>query len=108
VFEIVKLFDVFEIDTNSFSTVLEYCEGNDLHCFLKQHKTLPEKESRSIIMRTVSALRYLNVNIRPPVIHYDPKPVEWRAALPHFPPSEIYIKSYIIRFVSVRGFQIYR
>jgi len=25
-------------------------------------------------MQTVSALRYLNVNIRPPVIHYDLKP----------------------------------
>lgn len=71
---IVKLFDVFEIDTNSFCTVLEYCEGNDLDFFLKQHKTIPEKESRSIIMQTVSALRYLNVNIRPPVIHYDLKP----------------------------------
>ena len=74
---IVKLFDVFEIDTNSFCTVLEYCEGNDLDFFLKQHKTIPEKESRSIIMQTVSALRYLNVNIRPPVIHYDLKPGEW-------------------------------
>ena len=73
---IVKLFDVFEIDTNSFCTVLEYCEGNDLDFFLKQHKTIPEKESRSIIMQTVSALRYLNVNIRPPVIHYDLKPGE--------------------------------
>jgi tousled-like kinase len=71
---IVKLFDVFEIDTNSFCTVLEYCEGNDLDFYLKQHKTIPEKESRSIIMQTVSALRYLNVNIRPPVIHYDLKP----------------------------------
>jgi len=71
---IVKLFDVFEIDTNSFCTVLEYCEGNDLDFFLKQHKTIPEKESRSIIMQTVSALRYLNVNVRPPVIHYDLKP----------------------------------
>lgn len=54
--------------------MLEYCEGNDLDFFLKQHKTIPEKESRSIIMQTVSALRYLNVNIRPPVIHYDLKP----------------------------------
>ncbi len=69
---------MFEIDTNSFCTVLEYCEGNDLDFFLKQHKTIPEKESRSIIMQTVSALRYLNVNIRPPVIHYDLKPGEWK------------------------------
>ena len=57
-----------------FCTVLEYCEGNDLDFFLKQHKTIPEKESRSIIMQTVSALRYLNLYIKPPVIHYDLKP----------------------------------
>ena len=57
-----------------FCTVLEYCEGNDLDFFLKQHKTIPEKESRSIIMQTVNALRYLNLYIKPPVIHYDLKP----------------------------------
>lgn len=71
---IVKLFDVFEIDTNSFCTVLEYCDGNDLDFFLKQNKTIPEKEARSIIMQTINALKYLNVEIKPPVIHYDLKP----------------------------------
>ncbi|CAF0930549.1 unnamed protein product [Adineta steineri] len=71
---IVKLFDVFEIDTNSFCTVLEYCDGNDLDFFLKQNKTIPEKEARSIIMQTVNALKYLNSETKPPVIHYDLKP----------------------------------
>lgn len=33
---IVKLYDVFEIDTNSFCTVLEYCDGHDLDFYLKQ------------------------------------------------------------------------
>lgn len=70
---IVRLFDVFEIDTNSFCTVLELCEGNDLDFHLKQCKQLPEREARSIIVQTVSALRYLN-SIKPPVIHYDLKP----------------------------------
>lgn len=70
---IVKLFDVFEIDNNSFCTVLEYCDGNDLDFYLKQNKCIPEKEARSIIVQTVSALRYLN-SISPPVIHYDLKP----------------------------------
>ncbi|CAF0938951.1 unnamed protein product [Didymodactylos carnosus] len=71
---IVRLFDVFEIDTDSFCTVLEYIEGNDIDFFLKQHKLIPEKEARSIMMQTVSALRYLNTDIKPPVIHYDLKP----------------------------------
>ena len=70
---IVRLFDVFEIDNNSFCTVLEYCDGNDLDFYLKQNKSIPEKEARSIIVQTVSALKYLN-EIKPPVIHYDLKP----------------------------------
>ena len=41
---------------------------------LKQHKYIPEKEARSVVMQTVSALRYLNNGIKPPVIHFDLKP----------------------------------
>ncbi|XP_074031835.1 tousled-like kinase isoform X6 [Leptinotarsa decemlineata] len=73
---VVKLYDVFEIDANSFCTVLEYCDGHDLDFYLKQvskHKIIPEREARSIIMQVVSALKYLN-EIKPPVIHYDLKP----------------------------------
>uniref|UniRef100_T1JAB8 Protein kinase domain-containing protein n=1 Tax=Strigamia maritima TaxID=126957 RepID=T1JAB8_STRMM len=85
---VVKLFDVFEIDANSlpqrskwtqsgglsqFCTVLEYCDGHDLDFYLKQHKSIPEREARSIVMQVVSALKYLN-EIKPPVIHYDLKP----------------------------------
>eukprot|EP00092_Neocalanus_flemingeri_P012548 GFUD01013524.1.p1 GENE.GFUD01013524.1~~GFUD01013524.1.p1 ORF type:complete len:933 (+),score=190.12 GFUD01013524.1:215-3013(+) len=70
---IVKLWDVFEIDANSFCTVLEYCDGHDLDFHLKQNKIIPERESRSIIMQVVSALKYLN-EIKPPIIHYDLKP----------------------------------
>lgn len=40
---------------------------------LLQHKTIPEREARSIVMQVVSALKYLN-EIKPPVIHYDLKP----------------------------------
>jgi tousled-like kinase len=68
VLDIVKLFDVFEIDTNSFCTVLEYCDGTDLEFFLKQNKTIPEKEARSIIMQIINALKYLNLEIKPPVV----------------------------------------
>lgn len=53
--------------------MLEYCEGNDLDFYLKQHKLMSEKEGRSIIMQIVNALKYLN-EIRPPIIHYDLKP----------------------------------
>ena len=37
---IVQLFDVFEIDANSFCTVLEYCDGHDLDFYLKQVRYL--------------------------------------------------------------------
>uniref|UniRef100_A0AAY4B3C4 Protein kinase domain-containing protein n=1 Tax=Denticeps clupeoides TaxID=299321 RepID=A0AAY4B3C4_9TELE len=70
---IVKLYDYFSLDTDSFCTVLEFCEGNDLDFYLKQHKLMSEKEARSIIMQIVNALKYLN-EIRPPIIHYDLKP----------------------------------
>ncbi|XP_043911154.1 serine/threonine-protein kinase tousled-like 2 isoform X3 [Protopterus annectens] len=70
---IVKLYDYFSLDTDSFCTVLEFCEGNDLDFYLKQHKLMSEKEARSIIMQIVSALKYLN-EIKPPIIHYDLKP----------------------------------
>ncbi|XP_065212403.1 serine/threonine-protein kinase tousled-like 2 [Planococcus citri] len=70
---VVKLYDVFEIDANSFCTVLEYCSGHDLDFYLKQHKVIGEKEARLIIIQVVSALKYLN-EIKPPVIHYDLKP----------------------------------
>lgn len=52
---------------------MEYCEGNDLDFYLKQHKLMPEKEARSIVMQIVNALKYLN-EIKPPIIHYDLKP----------------------------------
>ncbi|XP_065053738.1 serine/threonine-protein kinase tousled-like 1 [Rhopilema esculentum] len=70
---IVRLFDVFEIDSNSFVTVLEYCDGNDLDFLLKQQKMVPEKEARAIVMQVINALKYLNQR-KPPVIHYDLKP----------------------------------
>ena len=63
-----------------FCTVLGYCEGNDLDFYLKQNKFLTEKEARSIIVQTVSALRYLN-EIKPPVIHYDLKPGQYLSTL---------------------------
>jgi tousled-like kinase len=47
---------------------LEYCDGNDLDFFLKQNKTIPEKEARSIIMQIINALKYLNSEIKPPVV----------------------------------------
>ncbi|KAJ4941227.1 hypothetical protein JOQ06_027513 [Pogonophryne albipinna] len=70
---IIKLYDYFSLDTGSFCTVLEYCEGNDLDFYLKQNKLMPEKEGRSVVMQIVNALKYLN-QIRPPIIHYDLKP----------------------------------
>lgn len=41
---VVKLYDVFEIDANSFCTVLEYCDGHDLDFYLKQVSIVIVKE----------------------------------------------------------------
>eukprot|EP00741_Cyanophora_paradoxa_P016426 tig00020912_g15861.t1 len=70
---VVQLFDVFEIDNNSFCTVLEHCDGGDLDLYLKNQKTLPEREARCIIHQVFSGLKYLNSQ-KKKIIHYDLKP----------------------------------
>lgn len=70
---IVRLLDVFEIDPNSFATVLEYCGGDDLDAQLRRHGTLSEREARLIVQQVLAGLCYLADQPRP-VIHYDLKP----------------------------------
>ena len=53
---VVGLFDVFEIDLNSFTTVLERCEGPDLDYYLKEKKNLPNVEARALLIQIISAL----------------------------------------------------
>lgn len=57
---VVRLFDVFEIDVNSFATVLELCRGIDLDEKLKTSKMIPEKDAKTVVMQIVSGLRYLH------------------------------------------------
>ena len=73
---IVSLLDVFEIDHNSFATVLEYCQGTDLDTMLKEQKTIPEREARAILLQVLCGMRYLNLpsGNRQGIIHYDLKP----------------------------------
>ena len=73
--------DVFEIDNNSFATVLDLCNGSDLDRLLKQERTLGEREARSIVVQVLSALRYLHGHRNDSgeaqsqcIIHYDLKP----------------------------------
>lgn len=57
---VVQLYDVFEIDMNSFATVLEYCKGIDLDEKLKRQRMVPEKDARAVFMQIISGLRYLS------------------------------------------------
>uniref|UniRef100_A0ACD5X8P7 Uncharacterized protein n=1 Tax=Avena sativa TaxID=4498 RepID=A0ACD5X8P7_AVESA len=70
---IVRLWDIFEIDHNTFCTVLEYCSGKDLDAVLKATPVLPEKEARIIIVQVFQGLVYLNKKAQK-IIHYDLKP----------------------------------
>ncbi|KAL0908827.1 hypothetical protein M5K25_023336 [Dendrobium thyrsiflorum] len=70
---IVQLWDIFEIDHNTFCTVLEYCSGKDLDAVLKATPVLPEKEARIIIVQIFQGLIYLNKRAQK-IIHYDLKP----------------------------------
>ena len=75
---IVSLFDVFEIDNNSFATVLECCSGKDLDMLLKQKRRLPERDARAILLQILSGMQYLSQPSadggRQGIIHYDLKP----------------------------------
>ena len=75
---IVSLFDVFEIDNNSFATVLELCEGTDLDTVLKVKRRLPERDARAILLQILSGMNYLSHPSedggRQGIIHYDLKP----------------------------------
>uniref|UniRef100_A0A914R7L5 Protein kinase domain-containing protein n=1 Tax=Panagrolaimus davidi TaxID=227884 RepID=A0A914R7L5_9BILA len=70
---IVKMYDMLIIDQDTFCTILEYCNGNDLDHYLNEHGYLTEKETRLVIGQVVDALRYLSDRTHP-VIHYDLKP----------------------------------
>ncbi|XP_052208891.1 serine/threonine-protein kinase TOUSLED isoform X2 [Diospyros lotus] len=70
---IVRLWDIFEIDQNTFCTVLEYCSGKDLDAVLKATPILPEREARIIIVQIFQGLVYLNKRTQK-IIHYDLKP----------------------------------
>ncbi|KAK0421275.1 hypothetical protein QR680_015151 [Steinernema hermaphroditum] len=69
---IVKLYDVFYIDSDSYCTVLEYCEGDDLETYLKNY-SINERQTTSVIQQMCNALLYLSER-SPPIIHYDLKP----------------------------------
>ncbi|XP_017191411.1 serine/threonine-protein kinase TOUSLED-like isoform X3 [Malus domestica] len=70
---IVRLWDIFEIDQNTFCTVLEYCSGKDLDAVLKATPVLPEREARIIIFQIFQGLIYMNKRTQK-IIHYDLKP----------------------------------
>ncbi|XP_075635286.1 serine/threonine-protein kinase TOUSLED isoform X6 [Castanea sativa] len=70
---IVRLWDIFEIDQNTFCTILEYCSGKDLDAVLKATPVLPEREARIIIVQIFHGLVYLNKRTQK-IIHYDLKP----------------------------------
>ena len=57
---VVSMYDVFEIDVNSFATVLEYCQGTDLDEKLKRMKSFVEKDAKTILFQILSGLRYLH------------------------------------------------
>jgi tousled-like kinase len=70
---LMKLYDVFQYDSTTFVSVMEYSGGEDLERRLKRCRTLREPEARIILMQVLSALRHLAEQSKP-VIHYDLKP----------------------------------
>ena len=75
---IVSFYDVFEIDSDSFATVLECCDGTDLDTLLQERKRLTEQHARAILLQVLSGMKYLSApsanKTRQGIIHYDLKP----------------------------------
>lgn len=90
---IVSLYDVFEIDSNSFATVLECCSGTDLDILLKDKRRLQERDARAILLQILSGMNYLShpSSQRQGIIHYDLKPGKFGT---HYNPSSKFIISF--------------
>ena len=77
---IVRLHDVFEVDADTFATVLEYCSGDDLDLLLRERGRLKENDAKAILLQILSGLKYLHAptgsgnDRRRAIIHYDLKP----------------------------------
>ncbi|KAL0488730.1 hypothetical protein AKO1_015814 [Acrasis kona] len=70
---LIQMFDTFIFDNNTFVTVLEYCNGNDLDLYIKKHQRIPEKEAKAVMMQVFSGLKYMNEQ-KQKIIHFDLKP----------------------------------
>ena len=57
---VVRLWDCFEVDDDTFATVLELCTGEDLDARLRARKTLPEREARAVVLQVLAGLRHLH------------------------------------------------
>ncbi len=71
--QIIKQLNSFNIDNQSYCTVLEYCNGKDLLSFMKLNKNLSENEVKKIVYQILKGLEYLS-NSKNKIIHYDLKP----------------------------------
>jgi len=70
---VVRLIDVFEVDSDSFCTVLELCTGDDLDARLKAQGSISEREARAILAQVFNGLAYMSTGPKR-IIHYDLKP----------------------------------
>ena len=73
---IARLYDTIKLEDKNnvvVASILELCEGPDLHQYIKKHKNLEEKEARFVVKQVLSALYYMN-HLDKKVIHYDLKP----------------------------------
>eukprot|EP00760_Papus_ankaliazontas_P029087 PhM_4_TR4133/c0_g1_i1/m.69875/K08864/TLK; tousled-like kinase len=70
---VIQLYDVCALNDNTFMSVMEFSQGQDLDTYLKRNGTIRETDAKVILLQLLHGLRYLSEH-KEKVIHYDLKP----------------------------------
>lgn len=68
---VIQTLDLVQLHNDSYSEVMEYCAGGDLHTLIASATTLPEAESNCFFSQLINGVAFLHSM---GVVHRDLKP----------------------------------